>query len=147
IRFLGIDELKKADLDWLEVFYRAEVRPVLTPLAVDPAHPFPQLLNRSLNLVVKVATRSGKKSQLRLAVVQVPRVLPRLVRLPRADGRMDYVFLGQLIGHFLGDLFAGTRILGYWRFRVTRNSELYIDEEEVANLLAAVENELQRRRR
>jgi len=74
-------------------------------------------------------------------------VLPRLVKLPRPDGRMDYVFLGQLIGHFLGELFPGTKILGYWRFRVTRNSELYIDEEEVANLLAAVENELQRRRR
>jgi polyphosphate kinase len=120
---------------------------VLTPLAVDPSHPFPQLLNRSLNLVVKVAAKSGGKSGVRLAVVQVPRVLPRLVRLPRTDGRMDYVFLGQLIGHFLGDLFPGTKIRGYWRFRVTRNSELYIDEEEVANLLAAVENELQRRRR
>jgi len=146
-RFLRVPQLDNADREWIEKYYASEVRPVLTPLAVDPAHPFPQLLNRSLNLVVKVATKSGKKSQLRLAVVQVPRVLPRLVRLPRDDGRMDYVFLGQLIGHFLGDLFPGTKILGYWRFRVTRNSELYIDEEEVANLLAAVENELQRRRR
>jgi polyphosphate kinase len=109
-RFLRVAQLDEADRKWIEKYYASEVRPVLTPLAVDPAHPFPQLLNRSLNLVVKVATRSGKKSQLRLAVVQVPRVLPRLVRLPRADGRMNYVFLGQLIGHFLGDLFAGTRI-------------------------------------
>jgi len=146
-RFLRVAQLDEADRRWIEKYYASEVRPVLTPLAVDPAHPFPQLLNRSLNLVVKVATKAGGKSSVRLAVVQVPRVLPRLVRLPRTDGRMDYVFLGQLIGHFLGDLFPGTKIRGYWRFRVTRNSELYIDEEEVANLLAAVENELQRRRR
>src|SRR5436190_408183 len=82
-----------------------------------------------------------------LAVVQVPRVLPRVVRLPDADGRRDYVFLGNIIGHYLADLFPGTRILGHWHFRVTRNSELYIDEEEVANLLKAVENELHNRRR
>ncbi len=146
-RFLRVAQLDQADRRWIEKYYASEVRPVLTPLAVDPAHPFPQLLNRSLNLVVKVAMKAGGKSSVRLAVVQVPRVLPRLVRLPRADGRMDYVFLGQLIGHFLDELFPGTKIRGYWRFRVTRNSELYIDEEEVANLLAAVENELQRRRR
>ena len=82
-----------------------------------------------------------------LAVVQVPRVLPRLVRLPRENGRQDYVFLGSLIGHYLADLFPGTKILGYWNFRVTRNSELYIDEEEAANLLKAVENELHNRRK
>jgi polyphosphate kinase len=80
-------------------------------------------------------------------VVQVPGVLPRLVQLPREDGRRDYVFLGQLIGHFLADLFPGHEILGYWPFRVTRNSELYIDEEDTANLLKAVEDELHNRRK
>ncbi len=146
-RFLSFAQLDAADRKWIETFYASEVQPVLTPLAIDSAHPFPQLLNRSLNLIVKLAVKGDGKSATRLAVVQVPRVLPRLVRLPRTDGRMDYVFLGRLIGHFLGDLFPGTKILGFWLFRVTRNSELYIDEEEVANLLAAVENELQRRRR
>jgi polyphosphate kinase len=146
-RFLRIAELDERDRQWIEKYYASEVLPVLTPLAVDPAHPFPQLLNRSLNLVVKVAARNGEKSVERMAVVPVPRVLPRLVRLPRTDARMAYVFLGQVIGHFIGDLFPGAKIPGYWRFRVTRNSELYIDEEEVANLLSAVENELQRRRR
>jgi polyphosphate kinase len=146
-RFLRIAELDERDRQWIENYYASEVLPVLTPLAIDPAHPFPQLLNRSLNLVVKVAAKNGAKSIERLAVVQVPRVLPRLVKLPRTDGRMDHVFLGQVIGHFISELFPGTKILGYWRFRVTRNSELYIDEEEVANLLSAVENELQRRRR
>lgn len=146
-RFLEVDELDAGDRKWLEHYYASEVLPVLTPLAIDPAHPFPQLLNRSLNLIVKVAAQPGARGAHRLAVVQVPRSLPRLVRLPRQDGRQDYVFLGWVIGHFLKELFPGTKILGHWLFRVTRNSELYIDEEEVANLLAAVENELQRRRR
>src|SRR5438477_5208918 len=82
-----------------------------------------------------------------LAVVQVPRVLPRLVKLPCDDSRQDYVFLGHLIGHYLADLFPGTNILGYWHFRVTRNSELYIDEEDADNLLQAVEDELHNRRK
>ena len=80
-------------------------------------------------------------------MVQIPRILPRMVKLPRRDGRQDYVYLGRLIGHHLADLFPGTKFLGYWPFRVTRNSELYIDEEETANLLKAVENELHNRRK
>jgi len=146
-RFLQFRELKKADLEWLERYYRAEVRPVLTPLAIDPAHPFPQLLNKSLNMIVQLEMSASGQALRHLAVVQVPRVLPRLVRLPRESGAQEYVFLAHLIGHFLADLFPGTRILGYWQFRVTRNSELYIDEEEIANLLKAVENELHNRRK
>jgi len=145
IRFLPIASLDPGDLEWLDRFYRAEVRPVLTPLAIDPAHPFPQLLNKSLNLIVQVRAKIDGRNRRRLAVVQVPRVLPRLIKLPRANDRQDYVFLGRLIGHYLADLFPGTLILGYWLFRVTRNSELYIDEEEVANLLKAVETQLHRR--
>jgi len=147
IRFLNFKELGPADLEWLERFYRAEVRPVLTPLAIDPAHPFPQLLNKSLNMMVQLEMPTAGQPLRHLAVVQVPRVLPRLVKLPREDNRQDYVFLAHLIGHFLADLFPGTKILGYWQFRITRNSELYIDEEEVANLLKAVENELHNRRK
>ena len=148
IRFLSFAELSPADRAWVENFYRTQVRPVLTPLGLDPAHPFPQLLNKSLNSIVQLEiTQEGELRQ-RLAVVQVPRVLPRLVKLPRADSSAQhYLFLGELIGHYLADLFPGTRILGYWHFRVTRNSELYIDEEETRNLLKAVENELHNRRR
>ncbi|PYI83027.1 MAG: polyphosphate kinase 1, partial [Verrucomicrobia bacterium] len=134
IRFLDFDELKAADLDWLEAFYRAEVRPVLTPMAIDPAHPFPQLHNRSLNLITELEMAHPGQRLRHLAVVQVPRVLPRLVKLPRDDSQQDYVVLGHLIGHLL-------------EFRITRNSELYIDEEEAANLLKAVENELHNRRK
>jgi polyphosphate kinase len=148
IRFLKVREMSEADRAWVENFYRSEVQPVLTPLAIDPAHPFPQLLNRSHNLIVQVETEGASRPVKRLAVVQVPRVLPRLVRLPREDARQqDYIFLGHLIGQFLDDLFPGLKISGYWLFRVTRNSELYIDDEEVANLLSAVEDELQNRRK
>ena len=148
IQILNVDELSPDDLVWVENFYRAEVRPVLTPLGLDPAHPFPQLLNKSLNIIVQLEIHQEGQIRKRLAVVQVPRVLPRLVRLPRPHPTVQhYVSLGYLIGHYLADLFLGAKILGYWHFRVTRNSELYIDEEEVANLLKAVENELHNRRR
>jgi polyphosphate kinase len=146
-RFLNIGDLDGPDRAWIDEYYRTEVRPVLTPLAIDPAHPFPQLHNKSLNLIVHLEMKRNGQTQRHLAVVQVPRAWPRLVRLPRDDSRQDYVFLGRLIGHYLADLFPGTRILGVWLFRVTRNSELYIDEEEMANLLKAVETEVHNRRK
>ena len=121
-------DLKTSDRAWLDEFYHSQVRPVLTPLAIDPAHPFPQLLNKSLNLMVRLEMPKNGAPHEHLAVVQCPAILPRLIQLPRADDRRDYVFLGQLIGHFLADLFPGTQILGYWPFRLTRNSELYVDE-------------------
>jgi len=147
IRFLNFEELSATDRAWIEQYYRSQVRPVLTPLAIDPAHPFPQLLNKSLNMIVQLEMPQAGQTLRHLAVVQVPRVLPRLATLPREDERLDHLFLGQLIGHYLSDLFPGTRILGHWLFRVTRNSELYIDEEEIANLLKAVEKELHNRRK
>jgi polyphosphate kinase len=148
IRFLAFQQLSGSDRAWVENFYRTQVRPVLTPLGLDPAHPFPQLLNKSLNTIVHLEISQEGELRQRLAVVQVPRVLPRLVKLPRPDPRdQSYLFLADFIGHYLDDLFPGTKILGSWRFRVTRNSELYFDEEETANLLKAVENELLNRRR
>lgn len=147
IRFLDPLDLSREDAEWLEQYYFHRVRPVLTPLAIDPAHPFPQLANKSLNTIVQLEMNQGGEILKHMAVVQTPRVLPRLVPLPREEGQRDYVLLGRLIGHYLADLFPGTTILGYWQFRVTRNSELYIEEEEVDNLLKAVENELHNRRR
>jgi polyphosphate kinase len=147
IRILEFPELKAADVTWLEEFYHSKVQPVLTPLAIDPAHPFPQLLNKSLNLIVRLDMVKDGVTRQHLAVVQCPAILPRLIQLPRADDRRDYVFLGHLIGHFLADLFPGTQIIGYWAFRLTRNSELYVDEGDTPNLLKAVEEELHKRRR
>ncbi len=148
IRFLRFAELSKADVGWVESFYRAQIRPVLTPLGLDPAHPFPQLLNKSLNTIVQLEIVESGKLQQRLAVVQVPRVLPRLVQLPRPNSKQQhYLFLGDVIGHYLADLFPGSKILGHWNFRVTRNTELYANTEEADSLLKAVESELQSRRR
>ena len=147
IRLLELAELDLADRAWVEEYYHTQVRPVLTPLAIDPAHPFPQLLNKSLNLIVRLEMSRNREVLKHMAVVQIPRNMPRMVKLPRADARQDYVYLDRLIGHYLADLFPGTKLLGYWPFRVTRNSELYIDEEESSNLLKAVENELHNRRK
>lgn len=147
IRCLSMGELDNADRAWVTEFYHTQVRPVLTPLAIDPAHPFPQLLNKSLNIIVQLEMSRGCATARHRAVVQVPRNLPRLVRLPREEGRPQFLFLRSVIGHFLSDLFPGTRILGWWNFRVTRNSELYIDEEDMGNLLKAVETELHNRRK
>jgi polyphosphate kinase len=147
-RTLEMGELSDSDRKWAADYYKSQVRPVLTPLAIDPAHPFPQLLNKSLNLIVRLEITRDAENLKHLAVVQMPRILPRLVRLPaKQAGSRDYIWLGKLIGAHLEDLFPGTRILGWWPFRVTRNSELYIDEEETANLLKAVENELHNRRK
>ncbi len=147
IRILDIADLDSEDLEWVQHYYQTQVRPVLTPLAIDPAHPFPQLLNKSLNLIVRLELVRGPESLKHMAVVQIPRILPRMIQLPRTDARQDYIYLGRLVSHNLADLFPGTQILGCWQFRVTRNSELYIDEEETANLLKAVENELHNRRK
>ena len=147
IRFLEVADLGPADRLWVESYFIQQVGPVLTPLGLDPAHPFPQLLNKTLNLIVQVELPQNGEAQRRLAIVQVPRALPRLVKLPRDDSRQDYVFLAHVVGHYLADLFPGTKLLGHWQFRATRNSELYIDEEDSANLLKAVENELHNRRK
>ena len=147
IRFLEMSELGSKDLEWVERYYFEKTRPVLTPLAVDPSHPFPHIQNKTLNIVVSLDFEGDGATSSRLAVVQVPRVLPRLVRLPRENDELDFVFVGTLIGHYLADLFPGMRINGHWKFRVTRNSELYVDEDDAENLLQAVEEELRNRRK
>lgn len=147
IHFPLIPDLSPDLQAWVEQFYRSEVRQTLTPLVIDQAHPFPHLLNKSLNIIVELERNDSPGGERHLAVVQVPRVLPRLITIPTEDGTITHVFLGHLIGYFLADLFPGMKILGHWVFRVTRNSELYIDEEEVANLLKAVEKELHNRRK
>jgi polyphosphate kinase len=99
IRLLNTADLDPADRDWVDQFYRTQLRPILTPLSIDPAHPFPQLLNKSLNLIVKLEMPRGEEMLKYTAVVQIPRNCPRLVRLPRSDSRRDYVPLGRLSDH------------------------------------------------
>jgi polyphosphate kinase len=141
IRFHDYPDVPAEERPFFEKFFQEQVYPVLTPLAVDPAHPFPQLLNKSLNVIVEL---EGENLNTDLAVVQVPRILPRVVPFAGREGSEDYIFLGHLIQHHVGRLFHGVRIKGAHLFRITRNSNLYVDEEEVHNLLHAIEAQLRR---
>lgn len=145
IRIHHVPELSAKRAEWAHRFFQEEVFPLLTPLAVDASHPFPQLLNKSHNLLVRA--RAGRGGEPLHAIVQVPRVLPRLIPLPRGKGDdepWDYIYLASLIKHHIGELFPGLLLDGVHAFRVTRNSDLYVDEEEAENLLRSIEQELRR---
>src|SRR5580692_5285790 len=145
IFFLSYDELTKEEKQYYTKHFEKSVYPVLTPLAVDPFHPFPHLLNKSLNVVVEL---EGTDLSANLAVVQVPRILPRLLPYKAGEkGMYRYIFVGNLIQAHVGSLFHGVKVKGAYQFRVTRNSDLYLDEEETDNLLKAIELELRKRSR
>jgi polyphosphate kinase len=147
ICFHRIEDLTEQDRQWVRDYFFSEVHPVLTPLAIDPSHPFPQLLNKSLNIICVLGSRTPEQP-VRYAIVQVPRVLNRLIELPgRPGGQHDYILLSHLVQEYGGSLFPGTELDGAYPFRVTRNSDLYIDEEEVLNLLRTIEEELRNRNR
>lgn len=142
ITFHSYKDLPQTERAHFDEFFTKQVYPVLTPLAIDPVHPFPQLLNKSLNVIVEL---EGDDLETDIAVVQVPRILPRLVPLSKPQpGGEDYVFLGGIIQAHVGRLFKGVKVKGCSLFRVTRNSNLYFDDEEVQNLLHAIEAELRR---
>ena len=146
--FKPIDQLTKNEFFWLRAYFRREVFPVLTPLAVDPTHPFPLILNKSLNLFVSLRNLRRKKAAPLRAIVQVPRILPRLVKIEQEGVKNEtFVFLSDVVRYFISDLFTGHEVLGAWAFRITRNSHLYVDEEEVENLLLSIEEELHNRRK
>src|SRR5882762_3213774 len=145
IRLHDVAQLTGKRAAWAKRYFQEEVFPMLTPLAVDASHPFPQLLNKSHNLLVRARAHQGG-DQL-LAIVQVPRVVPRLILMPRGKGddeSWDYIYLASLIKHYIAELFPGLILDGVHAFRVTRNSDLYIDEEEAENLLRTIEQELRR---
>src|ERR1700720_794377 len=143
--FLSYDELTKEEKQYYTKYFEKSVYPVLTPLAVDPFHPFPHLLNKSLNVAVEL---EGTDLSANLAVVQVPRILPRLLPYRAGEkGMYRYIFIGNLIQAHVGSLFHGVKVKGAYQFRVTRNSELYLDEEETDNLLKTIELELRKRSR
>src|SRR4051794_5969851 len=143
IRIQEVAELNAKRAAWAGKYFHEEVFPMLTPLAVDASHPFPQLLNKSHNLFIRAKTRRGGDPL--HAIVQVPRVVPRLIPLPRAtDEPWGYIYLASLIKHHIAELFPGLILDGVHAFRVTRNSDLYIEEEEAENLLRTIEQELRR---
>jgi polyphosphate kinase len=146
IRLLQPGEWTAEQREWLRAYFRDEIMPVLSPLGLDPAHPFPRILNKSLNIVVTVEGRDAFGREGHLAVVRAPRSLPRIIRLPDRDGDgdafHDFVFLSTVLSQFVGELFPGMQVTGAYQFRVTRNSELIVDEEEVENLALALRDEL-----
>src|ERR1700676_4035437 len=145
IFFLHYDQLTRAEKQYYAKYFEKSVYPVLTPLAVDPVHPFPQLLNKSLNVAVEL---EGTSLSTNLALVQVPRILPRLLLYKAGEkGVYRHIFIGNLIQAHVGSLFHGFTVKGAYQFRVTRNSELYLDEEETDNLLKSIELELRKRSR
>ena len=146
----GVRTIKRQDWTpeqetWLSEYFDEELSPVLSPLGLDPAHPFPRILNKSLNFIVSLTGKDAFGRNSGLAVVQAPRALPRLIQIPasiKGTGQYDFVFLSSVIHAFADRLFYGMKVNGCYQFRVTRNSDLFVDEEEIDDLLRAVEGEL-----
>ncbi len=130
---------------WLHKYFESDVLPLLSPMGLDPAHPFPRILNKSLNFIVQLEGKDAFGRNSGLAVVPVPRGLDDMIRLPKSiAGRQGtgLVFLSSIIHEFMDDLFFGITPVGAYQFRVTRNSDLFVDEEEVGDLRRAIEGEL-----
>ncbi len=131
---------------WIESYFDRELLPILTPLGLDPAHPFPRLLNKSLNFVVSLSGKDAFGRASGMAVVQAPRILPRVVKLPdELSAGHGFVLLSSILHAYVHKLFPGMDVEGCYQFRLTRNSELTVDEEDLTNLRAAVQTELRER--
>ena len=145
IRFIRRAEWTEAQLAWLKTFFDEQLLPILSPIGLDPAHPFPRILNKSLNFIIELSGKDAFGREIELAILQAPRSLPRIIQLPRDEtggGPHDFVFLSSIIHAFGRELFHGMKVKHLYQFRVTRNSEMYLDEEEIDDLLRALEGEL-----
>jgi polyphosphate kinase len=146
VRVVSLKKLGPAARAHIENFYAKSAEPLLTPVTVDPAHPFPHVLNKALCLAF-LLKRKRRGGQTYLGVVTVPRALPRLVLLPAKDGTVEYVFLSDVIQAFANRLYHGYEVLSAAAFRVTRNSNLYLEEEESRSIMDTVDAQLHRRRK
>jgi polyphosphate kinase len=145
IRFLLRTDWTKEQRRWLKDYFDDEVVPVLTPITLDPSRPFPRMLNKSLNFIVRLDGKDAFGRLRHRAVVQAPRSLPRIIRVPERlsePGDENYVFLSSVIHAHVAQLFPGLSVEGCYQFRVTRNSNLYVDDEEVDDLIAALQGQL-----
>ncbi|MGE8619266.1 MAG: RNA degradosome polyphosphate kinase, partial [Achromobacter spanius] len=133
--------------EWARQVFNRDVMPLLTPIGLDPAHPFPRVYNKSLNFIVSLSGADAFGRQASIAVVQAPRALPRLIKMPpELSGHPEgFILLTSLLRAFVGELFPGLEMLGCYQWRVTRNSDLFVDEEEVTNLRHALQGELSQR--
>lgn len=147
IRFLRRTSWSDAQRAWIKHFFLCEVMPVLTPIGLDPSHPFPRVLNKSLNFAVELVGKDAFGRNSAKAIVQAPRVLPRTILLPHeiSGCAQGFVFLSSILHAHVGELFGGMEVLSCHQFRVTRNSNLFVDEEEVKNLRISLQGELPQR--
>jgi polyphosphate kinase len=146
IRILGLGELDTNAADFLEDYCEREVDPLLTPITIDPAHPFPRVVNKALCLAF-LLRRRRRSSAVYMGVITVPRSLPRILRVPSEEGTQDFIFLADLVAAHAAKMYRGYEIISAAAFRVTRNSNLYLQEEESRNLLESVRTELHNRRK
>ncbi|SER27546.1 polyphosphate kinase [Nitrosomonas sp. Nm51] len=148
IRLLRRSQWKPVVSRWVQRYFNAEVLPILSPIGLDPAHPFPRVLNKNLYFIISLEGKDAFGRDSGLAIVQAPRSLPRIVQIPAAhsNGNHDFVMLSSIIHAHVKDLFPGMSVLGCYQFKVTRDSDLLIDDEEVDDLLRALEGELPSRR-
>ncbi|MCI1729021.1 MAG: polyphosphate kinase 1 [Chiayiivirga sp.] len=144
VRILTRESWNAKQKRWLKKYFDDEILPVLSPLGLDPVHPFPRILNKSLNIVVVLQGKDAFGRAGNMAIVRAPRSLPRIIHLPPeiSGGAHDFVLLSAVLSSFVDDLFPGMEVKGAYQFRVTRNSELLVDEEEVENLAHALKGEL-----
>lgn len=148
IHMLRRSERNAAQRAWVKAFFDREVRPLLTPIGLDPAHPFPRVVNKSLNFIVELAGKDAFGRGTGIAIMKAPRVLPRVIRLPDELSEKkgaSFCLLSSVIQAHMADLFTGREVLSYSQFRVTRNSDLWVDEDEVKNLRQALQSELHSR--
>ncbi len=146
VRFVHSDDWNQAQTEWLERFFEEQVVPVLTPLTFDPSRPFPRILNKSLNFIVRLHGKDAFGRRRHRGMVQAPRSLPRIIPLPEElsrPGEQNFVFLSSMIRVNVHKLFPGLDVDGCYQFRVTRNSNLYVDDEEVSDLVRALEGQLE----
>ncbi|MCB1985858.1 MAG: polyphosphate kinase 1 [Burkholderiales bacterium] len=148
IRLLRRSQWKPMVSRWIQRYFNAEVLPILSPIGLDPAHPFPRVLNKNLYFIISLEGKDAFGRDSGLAIVQAPRSLPRVVHIPQthSSGSHDFVMLSSIIHAHVKDLFPRMAVLGCYQFKVTRDSDLLIDDEEVDDLLRALEGELPSRR-
>jgi len=150
VMLANTEDLNSSQKEWLHKFFKKKLLPVLSPLGLDPAHPFPQILNKGLNFIVELEGRDAFGRDLDVAIVPAPRSLPRIIRLPKelSNDGSDYIFvtLSAIIRAHVRDIFSHMEVKGCFEFRITRNSNLFIDEEEIDDLLISLEGELPSRR-
>ncbi len=148
IDFTTPEQLTRSERRWVDNYFKEQVYPVLTPLAIDPAHPFPQIGNKTLNILVSLDNPETREIESFMAILPVPRILPRVVWIdPEKAGVHRYIFLSDVIKLGAGELFPGYEIHSAQAFRITRNSDFYFDEEEAENLLEKIEEELHKRKK